>query len=99
MTEKNFLIVNPKGVMHVVTEAHARARLKIIGWRLATPEEKDAYQKANGNQRYDKPLATPFSAEPTMEDALPEVEALATDKTETVADAVAPIAKGKRVKG
>ena len=38
--EKNYLIVNPKGVMHVVSEAHARERLKLVGWRLASPEEK-----------------------------------------------------------
>ena len=77
MTDKNFLIVNPKGIMHVVSEEHARARLKIIGWRLATPEEKTAYQEADGNQRHNKPLAKPFTAEPSLEDALPEVEAIA----------------------
>lgn len=78
--EKNYLIVNPKGVMHVVSEAHARERLKLVGWRLASPEEKQAYFDAKGNQRFDKPLAAPFSPAPLVDEALTEAELMPTKK-------------------
>lgn len=65
--EKGFYIVNPKGAIHVVDEQHARWRLKLPGWRLATEDEIKAYIEAGGNQRWDKPLAKPFSADPTSQ--------------------------------
>lgn len=80
--EKNYLIVNPKGIMHVVSESHARSRLKIVGWRLANAEERAAYFKAKGNQRFDKPLAAPFSPQPLTDQALTEAELMPTKKSE-----------------
>lgn len=58
--EKFYYIVNPKGCIHIVSEADAKSRLKIIGWRLATAEERALYEQAEGNQRHNKPLVTPF---------------------------------------
>lgn len=80
--EKNYLIVNPKGIMHVVSEEHAKSRLKIVGWRLASPEEKQAYFAAHGNQRFDKPLAAPFSPVPLADEALSAAEMLPSKKSE-----------------
>lgn len=78
--EKTYLIVNPKGIMHVVSEDHARSRLNSVGWRLATPEEKQAYFAAKGNQRFDKPLAAKFTPEPLADQALSEADAMPTQK-------------------
>lgn len=96
--EKSFLIVNPKGAMHVVSEDHARARLRIAGWHLATAEEKDAYAQANGNQRFDRPLGKRFEPDKQLADALPMEEAITTkaDVPESIQDIVAPVAKAKR---
>lgn len=81
MTEvKSFLIVNPKGIMHVVSEQHARERLKIVGWRLATDDEKKAYFEAGGNQRFDSPLAAKFSPEPLADRALSEADVIPSKK-------------------
>ena len=80
--EKNYLIVNPKGIMHVVSESHARSRLKIVGWRLANADERAAYFNAKGNQRFDKPLAAPFSPQPLTDQALTEAELMPTKKSE-----------------
>jgi hypothetical protein len=75
--EKFFLIVNPAGCMHVVSEEIARDRLKnYVGWRLATSEEKAAYKEADGNQRARRPLAKPFNPSPEMSEALPAEEAV-----------------------
>lgn len=73
--EKFYLIVNPHGTMHVVSETHARARLKQVGWRVATETEKQAYFAADGNQRANRPLAKPYSPAKELEAALP-VEAV-----------------------
>lgn len=80
MSEKSFLIVNPKGIMHVVSEAHARWRLNNVGWRLANEEEKKAYFAAGGNQKFDAPLAKPFSPAPLLEQALSETDILPNKK-------------------
>lgn len=72
--EKSYLIVNPKGAMHIVTEAHARERLKLAGWRLATAEEKAAFAASGGNQTHKKPLAKPWSNAPLETEALTEAE-------------------------
>lgn len=71
-----YLIVNPHGTMHVVTADHARERLRLPGWRLASADEKAAYKKANGNQRFDRPLAARFDPEPDIDEALPIDEAV-----------------------
>ena len=68
--EKYFLIVNPRGTMHVVGEVIARDRLRQAGWRMATTEERAAYKVANGNQRAGRPLAAPFSPVADMAAAL-----------------------------
>ena len=69
--EKFYLIVNPAGAMHVVSEAHARSRLALPGWRMATVEEKAKYKAADGNQRAGRPLAKPFSPAKALAEALP----------------------------
>jgi len=101
--EKNYLIVNPKGVMHVVSEAHACERVKTVGWRLASLEEKQAYFEAQGNQRFDRPLAAPFSPAPLVDEALTEAELMPTKKAAkpepgTSAEAVAGDTKPKTKK-
>ncbi len=80
MEEKTYLIVNPKGCMHIVSEAHARARLQIAGWRLATKEEQELYFEAS-EQRFDRPLAKPFQPDKDLAlNALPESATLPTKK-------------------
>lgn len=70
--EKAYYIVNPKGTIHIVTEDHARARLRIVGWRLATKEEIAAYIEAAGEQRHNKPLAARWNPVPPETQELPE---------------------------
>jgi len=65
--EKVYYIVNPAGAVHVVPRGIAAERLKQRGFRMATPAEIAAYEKAGGNQRFDKPLAEPWSPEPEDE--------------------------------
>lgn len=75
-TDKGYFIVNPKGCIHVVTKEHARERLKLPGWRLATPQEIAAYHKADGLQRAGRPLAAPWvpdvDDEPELGEPKPE---------------------------
>jgi len=78
--EKTYLIVNPKGCMHIVNEEHARARLQIVGWRLATQDEQAAYF-ATEEQRFDRPIAKPFEPAKDLEvSALPAAPALPVNK-------------------
>ncbi len=88
MAEKFYYIVNPKGAIHIVSEDHAKARLKIIGWRLATSEERASYEKANGNQRFNKPLATPFTPMPVEEAALSGAEFVPESKDEPASEPI-----------
>lgn len=92
--EKAFYIVNPKGAIHIVNEDHAKARLKIVGWRLATAEERTAYDAAGGNQRFDKPLATPFKA--VIENPALLAGAEYTPEMQAEAKTIAADAKAKR---
>jgi hypothetical protein len=62
-SERPYYIVNPKGCIHIVDRAHAANRLRQVGWRMATAAEREAYH-ANGEQRFDRPLATPWSPDP-----------------------------------
>ena len=71
VAEKFYLIVNPAGAMHVVSEDHARSRLALPGWRMATADEKAKYKTAAGNQRAGRPLAKPFSPAKALAEALP----------------------------
>lgn len=98
MSEKSYLIVNPKGIMHVVSEEHARQRLtNSIGWRLATPDEKKAYFEANGNQRFDRPLAKPFTPMPLDAEELSEAEMLPMKKSKPEPGTKAEAAKKSKV--
>jgi len=36
---REYWIVNPKGAIHKADRGHAEARLKLPGWRMATPAE------------------------------------------------------------
>jgi len=92
MEEKYFYIVNPRGAIHIVSETHARARLTIAGWRLATADERAAYEAADGNQRHNKPLAAPFKPIPDDADILAGAEVVSTAPKEEAAES-APVAK------
>lgn len=62
--EKKYYLVNPHGAIHIVSREHARARLAQVGWRLATKDEAAGYDKAHGLQRWDKPIARPWTPDP-----------------------------------
>lgn len=64
---KRYFIVNPSGAIHECTYAHAKNRLKEVGWRMATGEEVKAYNAAKGHQVAGEPLAKPWSVEPEPE--------------------------------
>lgn len=98
MSEKSYLIVNPKGIMHVVSEEHARQRLtNSIGWRLASPDEKKAYFTSGGNQRFDRPLAKRFTPMPVDAEELSEAEMLPTKKSQPEPGVKAEAAKKGKV--
>lgn len=61
--EKTYYIVNPSGAVHSVTRAHARDRLGMVGWRMASAAEIATY-KEQRIQRSDQPIAQPFSPDP-----------------------------------
>lgn len=58
-----YYIVNPAGAVHGVTRDHAKARLAVAGWRMATEDEIATYQSQE-IQRHDRPIATPWSPDP-----------------------------------
>jgi hypothetical protein len=60
---KTYYIVNPAGAVHSVGYGHAKDRLKQPGWRVASKDEVAEYNKRK-EQRFDDPIAQPFSAEP-----------------------------------
>lgn len=62
--EKAYHVVNPAGAIHCVTREHARERLAIAGWRLATAEEVATLKERNGHQRADRPICRPWSPDP-----------------------------------
>ena len=64
---KTYYIVNPAGAVHSVTEAGARARLRQVGYRMATAEEIAVYKETRV-QRFDAPIARPWSPEPVAHD-------------------------------
>lgn len=64
-TPLRYFIVNPAGTVHEVTADHARTRLQQVGWRQATKEEVQEYLNRSGNQRFDDPIAPPWTPEPT----------------------------------
>lgn len=82
--------------MHIVSEENAKSRLKIVGWRLATADERAAYEKADGNQRFNKPLAAPFKPIPTDAVTLDGAEFVPVKKDETIIEP-SPIKKGRKV--
>lgn len=61
--ERAYYIVNPAGAVHSVTREHARGRLAIVGWRMATADEVTAYQNQE-IQRHDRPIARPWTPDP-----------------------------------
>lgn len=58
-----YYIVNPAGAIHGVDREHARDRLKIAGWRLASEEEVATY-KGQPIQRADRPICQPWNPDP-----------------------------------
>jgi len=67
--ETAYYIVNPAGTIHVVTYDHAKNRLRQVGYRLATDEEIAVYEETH-IQRFDRPIARPWSPEPEPEPEL-----------------------------
>jgi hypothetical protein len=67
---KRYFIVNPAGAIHEVTREMARERLRQVGYRMATAEEVARLEAAGGNQRADRPLCEPWSADPDVEPEL-----------------------------
>ncbi len=59
-SNKLYYLVNPAGAVHSVTRAHAEARLRQVGWRLATADEAREYN-ARAVQTFDDPIAAPFA--------------------------------------
>lgn len=68
--EKSYFLVNPAGAIHSVSREHARERLKLAGWRLASQAEVDELRARSGHQRWDDPICAPWTPEPPLE---PEV--------------------------
>lgn len=66
-SEKRYFIVNPAGAIHEVTREHARERLKVVGWRMATSAEVAELNARGGNQRADDPICTPWSPDPDVD--------------------------------
>lgn len=66
-----YFIVNPAGAIHGVTREHARERLAVAGWRMATEEEIAAYQ-GQKIQRHDRPICAKWTPDPDAQ--LAEIE-------------------------
>ena len=60
--EKEYFLVNGAGTVHGVTRELARELLKDVKFRLATEEEIAEYRK-RAVQRFDDPIAEPYSEE------------------------------------
>lgn len=69
--EQKIYLVNPAGAIHVVSREHAKWRLRSPGYRKATAAEIAALEAADGFQRFDQPIAAPWSPAAAV-DALPE---------------------------
>lgn len=65
---KRYFIVNPAGAVHEVTREHARARLKQVGYRMATRAEVVAYKRAPSHRGLG-PVAAAWSPEPQPDEA------------------------------
>lgn len=59
--EETIWMVNPAGALHQCTVDHARERMGLVGWRKATESEIAELKKRRGFQRFDDPVAKPFS--------------------------------------
>ena len=71
---KSYHIVNPGGAVHQVTYELARELLGQPGYRMATAEEIRELRNRNGHQTFDDPIAPPWTAEPTPDPDLDELE-------------------------
>lgn len=68
-----YYIVNPAGAVHDCSRDHATMRLKILGYRLATDAEIEQYTERK-MQRFDQPIAEPWSPDPIVEPWTPDAE-------------------------
>ncbi len=66
-----FYIVNPAGAVHTVARAHCKARLRQVGFRLATDDEIKTYL-GQRVQHHKTPIAQPWNPEPEVDVALPD---------------------------
>jgi hypothetical protein len=66
-SDDSLWIVNPGGALHLVSREHAREKFREVGWRKATAAEIAELEKRQGNQRFDDPIAEPWTPEPTEE--------------------------------
>ena len=69
-----YFIVNPHGVIHECDADHARWRLRMPGYRLATLDEVKELMARGGNQRFDDPICEPWSPEPAPLVGLEEMD-------------------------
>lgn len=61
---RRYFIVNPAGCIHEVDREHARWRLSIVGWRMATAAEVAQLDAQGGEQRADSPICQPWTPDP-----------------------------------
>lgn len=67
---KTYYLVNPSGAIHEVDYDHAKNRLRQLGYRMATADEVAVYRETKV-QRFDDPIARPWSPEPEPEIDVP----------------------------
>lgn len=90
-----YYIVNKAGAVHDCSREHATWRLTNLGYRLATDAEIEQYKETK-MQRFDQPIAEPWSPEPVIEPWTPDEEHKAPDGPKAT-EAAAKLAKAKGV--
>lgn len=68
-----FFLRNPHGTIHEVDREHAKRRLAVAGWFLATDDEIEQYKEARV-QLWDKPIGEKWDPEPEVVDELAEFD-------------------------
>lgn len=88
-----YYIVNPAGAVHDCDREHAEMRLKTLGFRLAEDAEIEMFRETK-TQRFQTPIAEPWSPEPVIEAWMPDEEVKPVGPTATPA----AIEKAKKLK-
>ena len=63
-SERTYYIVNKAGAIHEVDYEHAKARLRQVGFRIATAAEVAELAQRGGEQRANDPICAPWSPDP-----------------------------------